>query len=229
FENLQENLREHGRELANLPFVIQHNKRDLADVLPVDALDEMLNPNKVPSFGSVATSGDGIYEALEAITKRVLVDFESSIPAGDRGLSTELSAIEGGLTEALRSADPPDLTAPPSAVVAGLTLSPPPGSNPPSSDLERGADAPGERAARAVLRNDPPRAEPPPPVVPFSFAELWPEGDREGVRDVEALIASRRYARAIEACDSLVARVLASAAGLFGAAEAPRDPASVPI
>ena len=40
---------------------------------------------------------------------------------------------------------------------------------------------------------------------------------------------ARRYARAIEMCDALVARVLASAAGMFGSAEAPRDPATVPL
>jgi mutual gliding-motility protein MglA len=224
FENLQENLREHGRALANVPHVLHHNKRDLVDILPMGSLDEMLNPHKAPSFGTVATGGDGIFEGLEAITKLVLTDFESSIPASERGLSTELAAIEGGLAEALRGADPPALAPPPPAVVAGLTMSPPKGgvrSAIPAGPVGAG-EAPGERAARAVVK-----AESTPDV--FSLAELWPEADRDGVREVELLIATRRYARAIELCDALVARVLASAAGLFGAAEAPRDPASVPI
>jgi hypothetical protein len=46
---------------------------------------------------------------------------------------------------------------------------------------------------------------------------------------VEAAIAKGRYARAIELCEALVSRVLASAAGLFGSSEAPRDPAVVPM
>ena len=62
-----------------------------------------------------------------------------------------------------------------------------------------------------------------------SFAELWPEGERDTVRDVEEAIAKGRYWRAIELCESLVSRVLASAAGLFGTHEAPRDPAIVPM
>src|SRR6476620_6227807 len=60
-ENLQENLPDHGRALANVPHVLHHNKRDLVDILPMGSLDEMLNPHKAPSFGTVATGGDGIF------------------------------------------------------------------------------------------------------------------------------------------------------------------------
>jgi mutual gliding-motility protein MglA len=63
----------------------------------------------------------------------------------------------------------------------------------------------------------------------FTFSDLWPEAEREAVREVESAIVGRRYTRAIELSDALVARVLASAAGLFGAAEAPRDAATVPL
>jgi hypothetical protein len=76
-------------------------------------------------------------------------------------------------------------------------------------------------AARALLRNE--------PLSAFSVADLWPDSERDQVREIENAIMSRRYARAIELCDALVARVLASAAGLFGSAEAPRDAAAVPL
>ncbi len=62
-----------------------------------------------------------------------------------------------------------------------------------------------------------------------SFAELWPEGERDTVHDVEEAIARGRYWRAIELCEALVSRVLTSSAGLFGTDEAPRDPAIVPM
>jgi signal recognition particle receptor subunit beta len=65
--------------------------------------------------------------------------------------------------------------------------------------------------------------------VGVSFAELWPEGEQEMVRDVEDAISRGRYWRAIELCETLVSRVLAGAAGLFGAADAPRDAAVVPM
>ena len=42
-------------------------------------------------------------------------------------------------------------------------------------------------------------------------------------------LGMKNYARAVELCDALVSRVFASAAGLFGSAEAPRDPVLVPV
>jgi mutual gliding-motility protein MglA len=62
-----------------------------------------------------------------------------------------------------------------------------------------------------------------------SFAEIWPEGEQEMVRDLEDAISRGRYWRAIELCETLVSRVLASAAGLFGTTGAPRDAAVVPM
>jgi signal recognition particle receptor subunit beta len=226
-ENLRENLQEHGRTLVDFPHVIQHNKRDLSDILSLEELDRMLNAHKAPSFGTVATRGDGVYEALETITKLIVAAFESSIPPGERQIAAELEAIEGGLSEALRNADASAPSAEPPSVIESLTVPPSgaestPSSAPPGGDRpDRGAEAPGEVAARALLRNE--------PLVSFTVADLWPDGERDAVREVEAAIMGRRYARAIEMCDALVARVLAGAAGVFGSAEAPRDAATVPL
>jgi mutual gliding-motility protein MglA len=63
----------------------------------------------------------------------------------------------------------------------------------------------------------------------FSVAELWPEPDRDGVRQAEAMLGARDAVNAILACDVLVTRVLASAAGLVGTLDAPRDPAVVSL
>jgi len=222
-ENLRENLREHDRSLAAVPHVFQYNKRDIADVLPLAELDAMLNLLRAPSFGTVATAGNGVYESLEAISKLVVAAFEANIPAGERQLSAELEAIEGGLGEALRNAEGGDAPVP--NVVQSLVDTPATHgqhSAPPAAEPhDPGVDAPGELAARVLLK-----AETQPP---FTLAELWPEGERDSVREAEAAIVGRRYARAVELCDALVARVLASAAGLFGSAEAPRDPATVPL
>ncbi|HMJ52137.1 MAG TPA: gliding motility protein [Polyangiaceae bacterium] len=225
-ENLRDNLREHGRSLDDFPHILQHNKRDLSDLLTIRELDEMLNPHKAPSFGTCATKGDGVYESLDAITRLVVTAFESSIPPGERQISAELEAIEGGLGEALRNADAADPLAQAPSVIASLTDPPiarSAGSDAARDDFDRGTEAPGEVAARAVVKSDRSTA------AGTTLAELWPDAEREQVREVEACIAGRRYARAIELCDALVTRVLASAAGVFGSAEAPRDAATVPL
>ena len=64
---------------------------------------------------------------------------------------------------------------------------------------------------------------------PFSFSELWGDGEREVAKEVEKAIALCEAGRATLACDHLMTRVLASAAGLVGSADAPRDPGLVSL
>src|SRR4051812_13124867 len=79
-ENLRENLREQGRDLALIPLVFQHNKRDLPDLLPTPELDQMLNPFSAPSVPTCARNGEGVYESLSKIAEAVLRAFESKMP-----------------------------------------------------------------------------------------------------------------------------------------------------
>ncbi|HEY5955564.1 MAG TPA: ADP-ribosylation factor-like protein, partial [Polyangiaceae bacterium] len=83
--NLEENLLEHGRGLEEIPHVFSYNKRDLPGLVSIDDMERLLNAHGAPSFATVATSGEGVYETLEAITRAVLEDFEHRMPE-HRGL-----------------------------------------------------------------------------------------------------------------------------------------------
>ena len=107
WQNLQENLEAHGRQLSTIPHVIQYNKRDLYDAVPIDELEQLLNRHQAPSFGSCAMNGEGIYEALEAVTRAVLDDFHERMPGEGGGVIGGLGVPEGGLAEALRGAEAP--------------------------------------------------------------------------------------------------------------------------
>ena len=78
-DNLHRNLKEHGYELANIPYVLQLNKRDLNNILPVDLLTTKLLVKGEPVFEAVATSGEGVFESLKAVTKLVLVDLRKRL------------------------------------------------------------------------------------------------------------------------------------------------------
>jgi mutual gliding-motility protein MglA len=71
-QNLEDNLKRQGIRLREIPLVIQYNKRDLPNALPVPEIDSELNKLKVPGFESVATSGLGVEETLKGITQLVL-------------------------------------------------------------------------------------------------------------------------------------------------------------
>lgn len=70
--NLYENVESYGYDMDTIPFVIQYNKRDLPDVLPVEELRAQLNPRGVPDFEAVATEGTGVFETLQAVSKLVV-------------------------------------------------------------------------------------------------------------------------------------------------------------
>ncbi len=64
WNELQEQLRRMNKDTANFPLVMQWNKRDLQDTLPVSVLEKYLNPYRVPSFEAVAVTGKGVIESL---------------------------------------------------------------------------------------------------------------------------------------------------------------------
>ncbi|MDI3283941.1 gliding motility protein [Polyangium sp. 15x6] len=330
FDNLRDNLADQGRNVADMPIVFQHNKRDLPDVLPMEELDRMLNRFRAPSLPASAKTGMGVYETLERITQVVLASFESQIPESVRAAAAEAyDPAEEGLAAALRDASRSDRPPVSAAMVNRVAPSRAWGSVPPDTGIEEPeelkspamrppplpvtsfpeaqeepapssaqlaiappAEAPILPKTESVRPPPPPSVHPPPtagrprapesvrsrtrgsvfpppkpfaPLVPqapqaptsapgsnnagvnfgskaeagvhaeasrgvgLSFAELWSDGDHALVHNVEAAIANGRYAEAIEQCDGLVARQLASAASLFGASDAPRDPSTVPL
>jgi len=87
--NLEENLREYGYDINDLPMVIQYNKRDLPGVLPVEALNAKLNPRGRPHFGASATVGNGVFDTLKLIIKLVLEKAKRS--ASNRSEPTSVS------------------------------------------------------------------------------------------------------------------------------------------
>jgi signal recognition particle receptor subunit beta len=79
FANLEENLRVLKLDLANIPWVLQYNKRDLPNAAPVEYMDFLLNNREiqVPAFASTAHSCQGVFETLNMITRLLLHKFVS--------------------------------------------------------------------------------------------------------------------------------------------------------
>ncbi len=71
-QNLYENLAEYGYNPNQLPMVLQFNKRDLSTRIPVEELSSQLNPSGWEEFESVATEGEGVFDTLRAVSKRVI-------------------------------------------------------------------------------------------------------------------------------------------------------------
>jgi signal recognition particle receptor subunit beta len=77
FKNLQDNIARQGQSLDTIPYVLQYNKRDMPNPAPVHYLEYILNNRKVrvPSFAAVATSGQGVFATLNAVSRLLLQKF----------------------------------------------------------------------------------------------------------------------------------------------------------
>lgn len=81
-ENLRLNLGEQGYDLDKLPFIIQYNKRDLPNVVPLEEMKKALNPRGVPDYEAVAMEGTGVFDTLKAIAKLVIMELKKGQEGG---------------------------------------------------------------------------------------------------------------------------------------------------
>jgi signal recognition particle receptor subunit beta len=72
FSELNAHLRAQGLDPAIVPMVFQYNKRDLPEVLEVEAMDRGLNQRGAPTYLAVARTGEGVLETLSAILELTL-------------------------------------------------------------------------------------------------------------------------------------------------------------
>jgi signal recognition particle receptor subunit beta len=147
FQNLRENLADADIAFEGLPLVVQYNKRDLAGVLSVDALQESLGFQSYPYVEAIASAGKGVVEAFKLVSKLTFVD-----------LLRRLQRIPGPETERTEARESGEET-----VVQTVRKKP-------SSFVEtvRVASSPGISAARGpngpVAAAAPPATPPPAPA-----------------------------------------------------------------
>jgi mutual gliding-motility protein MglA len=67
WKNLMENMRENGLDPAQVPVVIQYNKRDLPDTKTDQEMEETRKKGKEPVVGAIAIRGVGVLETLYSV------------------------------------------------------------------------------------------------------------------------------------------------------------------
>ena len=72
--NLEENLQAQGYDLMKMPYVLQLNKRDLPNIIPVEDLAAELRRKEEPVVEAVASTGAGVFDTLKAVAKQVLTE-----------------------------------------------------------------------------------------------------------------------------------------------------------
>ena len=93
--NLEDNLNEHGLSLDTIPWVIQYNKRDLPDCMPVQELHQHLNLMNVPAFEAIAMNGFGVYDTFKAVAGMLYQELKERLESGDVIATQGADAEEG--------------------------------------------------------------------------------------------------------------------------------------
>ncbi|WAS92815.1 GTP-binding protein [Nannocystis punicea] len=80
-DNLHRDVAEHRLDLGDA-YVMQYNKRDTPDALPLAELRAALNPAGWPEFAAVAVRGDGVFDTLRAVTRLAVAQLQAPRAAG---------------------------------------------------------------------------------------------------------------------------------------------------
>ncbi len=79
-KDLENNLKEYGVKIDELPVVIQWNKRDLPNALPVEELEKAINWLNAATTEAVAATGEGVLPTLKLAASLILERLNSKEP-----------------------------------------------------------------------------------------------------------------------------------------------------
>ena len=180
WQNLKDNLKSNEITFESIPVVVQYNKRDLADILAVDAMQEALGLSSYPFVEAVASAGRGVTETFKLISKLTFVDLLRRLQgrraeeAGAAALALEPEEIRQDDLQSWKDSllNRETAAAPPAARQSRpLSLVPPVSDEAPfdTTELSRGVDDEEAEAQSPYSVPEPPelrpeaRAEAPPP------------------------------------------------------------------
>jgi mutual gliding-motility protein MglA len=179
WQNLKDNLKSNGITFESIPVVVQYNKRDLADILAVDAMQEALGLSAYPFVEAVASAGRGVTETFKLISKLTFVDLLRRLQgrraeeAGAAQASDEQARqddLQSWKNSLLKRDSQPSI--PMQRASRPLSLVPPVSDEAPfdTSELARGVDD-DEPSPYAVPEPPSAASEPPPAVAASNPAE----------------------------------------------------------
>ena len=154
--NLKTNLAEIGIKLDEIPLVLQYNKRDLANILSFDELEESLNAQRLcESYEACAVLGQGVFETLKAVSRLTLRSLKKRMLGEEKPAPAKAAAAPPPAPAPPKEEPPPPQPPPPARPVVAA----------PTAEIEESLDfEPGtfsDKKAAPILAhelNQPPSA-----------------------------------------------------------------------
>jgi hypothetical protein len=105
-QDLEENLKELGKSVKDVPIVLQYNKRDMPDAMSVEELQKQLNPHGLPYVEAVAKTGEGVFPTLKNLSSRVLEAVNKGGLSGAKVKPPAAKGADGAPVKAVLAAPP---------------------------------------------------------------------------------------------------------------------------
>jgi mutual gliding-motility protein MglA len=120
FENLRQNLEANEIDPEEIPMVFQYNKRDLPNALPIEIINERMNPRGYGYYEAVAVKGVGVEDTLKGVTKLVFKSLSAkygtdAAPPAPGARPAAGAPAPAGRPKAAAATLPPRPAAPPAA------------------------------------------------------------------------------------------------------------------
>jgi signal recognition particle receptor subunit beta len=112
YQNLIDNLTEYGKDIRELPHVIQYNKRDLPNAMSVEEMDQQMNKFGVPTFEAVAYTGEGVFPTLKTLAGMVLESIDRMDSRNSKRPAAEATRAAAPAASPARGAQPTRTAAP---------------------------------------------------------------------------------------------------------------------
>ncbi len=177
YENMRQNLEANEIDPDEIPVVLQYNKRDLPNALPIEILNERMNPLNAPFYEAVAVKGIGVEDTLKAVTKLVFKSL--SVKYGDGAPAPSAPGRAPGPPRSGPPARPPSqppMPAPNDDLLSELELGGPAQPELPAIEFDGntpvGASHPA--AIRAAMTPRPPTPAPQAPRAPTPAPQARP-------------------------------------------------------
>jgi hypothetical protein len=137
-DNLAKNLAENGLDINEIALVLQFNKRDLPNAVPIEELNAKLNRNNWPTVEACAVNGDGVFQTLKLVSQQVIKRLNREHAPAERPRSAKLQSPAAPPPPPR----PPSIAPPPPPPPRPAAVAPPPPPPPPPAPVRSSTFAP---------------------------------------------------------------------------------------
>jgi hypothetical protein len=195
--DMYDNLRSYNIDPAQIPIVMQYNKRDLPEIATIEELETKLNPQGGPYIEACASNGVGVFDTVKCVSKMVLEHLRNQTVTAPTGASGAESARPAAVSS---RADVPERV----AVAAAAAVRPAPGH---AARVRSAANAVPERPVPDSPRSGAGQRSP-------AAAALRPEAARAAAsRPGRIIVAAQKSTRVRRRRRSLFGRLFGWLAG----------------